>query len=70
VTVLDQSPLQHAVHLDALRKYARRKQISEDLFIAVYERERNRLTQGAKVDRYVDVLAEKRARRALEPVKR
>jgi hypothetical protein len=70
VTVLDQSPLQHAVHLDALRKYARRKQISEDLVIAVYERERNRLTQGAKVERYVGILAEKRVRRELERVKR
>ena len=68
--MLDQSPLQHAVHLDALRKYARRKQISEDLVIAVYERERNRLTQGAKVERYVGILAEKRVRRELERVKR
>jgi hypothetical protein len=59
VTVLDQSPLQHAIHLDALRKFARRKHISEDVVVAVFETERHRLTQGAKVENFVDVLARK-----------
>jgi len=63
--MLNPSRLQHAVPLDALRKFARRKNISEDLVVAVFERERNQLTQGAKVERFVDVLAEKRAKRAL-----
>lgn len=63
--MLDPSRLQHAAHLDALRKFARRKKISEDLVVAVYESERTRLTEGAKVERFVDVLAEKRAKRAL-----
>jgi hypothetical protein len=38
--------------------------------VAVFERERLQLTQGAKVKRYVDVLAEKRAKRALRQIKR
>jgi hypothetical protein len=63
--VLDQSRLQHAAHLDALRKFAKRKKIPEDLAVAVYEGERHRLIEGAKVERFVDILAEKRAKRAL-----
>jgi hypothetical protein len=51
---------------DSLRKFARRKKISEDVVVAVFETERLRLSAGAKVERIVDVLAEKRARRALE----
>jgi hypothetical protein len=65
VTMIDQSPLQHAVHLDSLCKLARRKKISEDVVVAVFERERRRLADGAKVENFVDVLAEKRARRTL-----
>ena len=68
--MLDQSRRQHAAQLDALRKFARRKEISEDLVVAVFERERHQLTQGAKVERFVDVLAEKRAKRALRQMKR
>lgn len=49
---------------------ARRKKISEDLVVAVFESERHRLTQGAKVERFVDVLAEKRAKRALRQMTR
>jgi hypothetical protein len=33
--------------------------------VAVFERERHQLTRGAKIERFVDVLAEKRAKRAL-----
>jgi hypothetical protein len=33
--------------------------------VAVFERERLQLTKGAKVERFVDVLAEKRTKRAL-----
>jgi hypothetical protein len=56
--------LDHPAQLDALRRFARRKQISEDLVVAIYESERHRLTEGAKVERFVGVLAEKRAKRA------
>jgi hypothetical protein len=63
--MLDQSRRQHAAQLDALRKFARRKNISEDVVVAVFETERRRLGAGAKVARFVDVLAEKSAKRAL-----
>jgi hypothetical protein len=69
VTMIDQSPLQHATHLDSLRKFARRKHISEDVVVAVFERERDHLNKGAKVGSFVDVLAEKRARRTLRRMK-
>jgi hypothetical protein len=70
VTMADRWSLEHAAHLDALRKFARRKHISEDVVVAVYESERHRLTRGAKLENFVDVLAEKRARRALKQMKR
>jgi hypothetical protein len=68
--VLDRSQQQRAAHLDALRRFARRTDISEELLVAVYERERHRLAVSAKVDRFVDILAEKRAKRALTARKR
>ena len=55
--------------LDALRRFARRNKLSEDVVVAVFETERLRLTQGAKVERFVDVLVEKRAKRALRQTK-
>jgi hypothetical protein len=64
--VLDQSRTKRAAQLDALRKFARRKKISEDVVVAVFETERLRLSADAKVERFVDVLAEKRAKRTLE----
>jgi len=67
--MVDQSPLQHAIHLDALRKLARRNHISEDVVVAVFETERARLTKGAKVETFVDVPAEKGARRTLRRMK-
>jgi hypothetical protein len=68
--VPNRSQQQRAAHLDALRRFARRADISEALLVAVYERERHRLTLSAKVDRFVDILAEKRAKRALTAAKR
>jgi Protein of unknown function (DUF3562) len=67
--MVDQTPLQHAMHLDSLRKFARGKHISEDVVVAVFETERHRLSEGAKVENFVDVLAEKRARGALRRMK-
>src|SRR5262245_58934159 len=61
----NRSELQHAAQLDALRKFARRRKASQELVVAVFESERHRLSEGAKVERFVDVLAEKRAKRAL-----
>jgi pyrroloquinoline quinone (PQQ) biosynthesis protein C len=68
--VLDHSQQRRAAHLDALRRFARRTDISEELLVAAYERERHRLAAGAKVERFVDILAEKRAKRALAAGKR
>ena len=70
VTVTPIPPLQSAPRLDALRKLARRKHISEDVVVAVFETERHRLTERAKVENFVDVLAEKRARGTLRRMER
>jgi hypothetical protein len=70
VTMLDQTPLQHAAHLDSLRKFARRKHIPENTVVAVFETERHRLTERAKVETFVDVIAEKRARGRLRRMTR
>jgi Protein of unknown function (DUF3562) len=69
-TMLDRSELQHAAPLDAMRNFARRKHIAEDLVVAVFESEGHRLTEGAKVERFIDVLAEKRAKSRLRRMKR
>ena len=69
VTMLNQPPPPHAVNLDALRKLARRKHISEEVVVAVFETERHDLTGRAKVRNFVNILAEKRARRALRRMK-
>jgi hypothetical protein len=53
--VLDSYRRQHAVQLEP-----------QEVVVAVFETERLRLTERAKVKRFVDVLAEKRAKRALE----
>jgi hypothetical protein len=68
--VLDHLRQRRAAHLDALRRFARRTDVSEELLVAAYERERHRLAAGAKVERFVDILAEKRAKRALTARKR
>ena len=68
--MLHHSKLQHAAQLDALRKFARHKKISEEVVVAVFETERLRLTEGAKIKRFVDVLAENCARSALRRMKR
>jgi hypothetical protein len=62
--VLDPSRLQHAAQLDAIRKFARRKAIPEDVVVAVFETERHRLVERARIERFVDILAEKRTKRA------
>jgi hypothetical protein len=68
--MLNRSQQQRATHVDALRRFARRKEISEEVLVATYEIERQRLTAGARVERVVDILAEKRVKRALTARKR
>ena len=54
-----------SAHVEALRRFARRRGIAEESAVETYERERGRLAREAKVERYVGVLAEKRAKQAL-----
>lgn len=55
--------------LDALRKFARANGIPENLAIDVYDRERKWLTERAKVQAFVGILAERRAKDALRRMK-
>ncbi len=48
-------------HLGLLLHFARVLEISEEVAIALYEAELERLNAGARVKRYVAVIAEKRA---------
>ena len=63
--MLDHARIESAVHLDAMRKFARAREIAEAWALEIYERERSTLSQGAKVKRFVGILAEKRAKAAL-----
>lgn len=56
--------------LEAVCRFARGRKIPERVAVAVYDGERQRLAQGAKVERFLDVLAEKRARRVLKDLER
>jgi hypothetical protein len=63
--MLDHSRLQNASHLSALRTLARSMAVSETVAVDLYERELHHLRDGARVDRFVSILAEKRAKDAL-----
>jgi Protein of unknown function (DUF3562) len=56
-------------HVDAMRRFAHGRGIAEDNAVSVYEDERGRLARGAKVQTYVGVLAEKRAKDTLRKAK-
>ncbi|MBI3044527.1 MAG: DUF3562 domain-containing protein [Betaproteobacteria bacterium] len=64
--MLDQNRQEQAAQLNSLRKFARDLAVSEELVIEVYERELLRLREGARVQRFVCVLAEKRAKHVLK----
>lgn len=51
-----------------IRKFARKVGFHEEAAIAVYEDELHRLEADAKVARYVDVIAEKRAKDKIREV--
>jgi hypothetical protein len=57
----DQARLETA-HLDSIRRFARVEHVEEAIAIAIYEGERKRLSEGAKVAQYVSIRAEKRAK--------
>lgn len=53
----------------ALRSIARQLEFSEEFAIGIYQRELHGLRQHAKLDRFVAILAEKRAKHALRSMK-
>ena len=67
--MLDQALLENSVHLDAMRKFARGREVAEASAIAIYERERYQLAARAKLDRFVGILAEKRAKAVIVKMK-
>ena len=64
-SMLDQHRMEQLAQLNGLRKFARDHAVSEDVAIAVYERELSRLREGARVERFVGICAEKRAKDAI-----
>ena len=52
--------------LHALQSYARAKGIPEDLVVNVYEEEMKRLSQAARVERFVPLLAERHTKAVLK----
>lgn len=63
--MLDQHRMEQVSQLNGLRKFARDHAVSEDVAIAVYERELSRLREGARVERFVGICAEKHAKDAI-----
>jgi hypothetical protein len=60
--MVDKVRLENSAHLDAVRRFARGNEIAEASAVAIYERERHELSARAKLDRFVGILAEKRAK--------
>lgn len=60
--MVDRAELENSVHLDAVRRFVRGSEIAEASAVAIYERECNELKARAKLDRFVGILAEKRAK--------
>jgi len=64
--MLDLQPRQQAANLGNLRKLARSLEISEEIAVAIYEREVARLKDGARVERFLSIFAERNAKKILE----
>jgi hypothetical protein len=52
--------------LAGLRKLARSLAVSEEVAVAIYERELVRLREGARIEQYVSLFAERNARKILQ----
>jgi len=63
--MLNQKQLHQAVQLNSLRNFARERAISEEVVISAYERELYRLRDGAHVEQFLGIRAEKHAKDAL-----
>ena len=64
--MLDPRPGQQVAHLGNLRKLARSLEISEEIAVAIYEREVARLKEGARVERFLSIFAERNTKKILE----
>ena len=60
-----QTERERSSQVNSVRKFARDRAVSEEFAVAVYEREWHRLTEGARLHRFVGILAEKRAKDAV-----
>jgi hypothetical protein len=63
--MLEDKKREEAAHVLALRRFARGLGVPEDAAMETYQRELDRLCAGAKVTRFVGIIAEKRAKDAL-----
>ena len=57
-------------NLNPMRSFARGIGVSEDVAIEVFEAEYQRLSVGARIRRYIGVIAEKRAKDRLKTASR
>jgi hypothetical protein len=64
--MLDQDRMLETAQLNDLLRFARGIEVSEESAIAVYESELQQLRRKASVQRYVSVIAEKRAKQILK----
>jgi hypothetical protein len=60
--------MEHAGQLQALRDFAHSLGVPVETAAATYDRELHALRSGAKVDRFVGVIAQKRAKDAIRHV--
>jgi hypothetical protein len=67
--MVDQARLENSAHLDAMRKFARGNETAEASAVEIYERERYALSERARVERFVGILAEKRAKAVILKLK-
>jgi len=68
--MLDRKAAERSAHLAGLQSFARGAGLHEVSVVEIYEAERERLSAGARITRYVGVLAEKRARDRLRETAR
>jgi len=65
----NQTQLESTAPLHALRGYARERAVPESLAVDTYKRELNRLKDGARVEQFLAIIAEKHAKHAVRSAK-
>jgi hypothetical protein len=63
--MIDDKKREEAAHLLALRRFAHGLGVSEDAALDTYQRELDSLSAGAKITRFVEIIAEKRTKDVL-----